>query len=70
MEISQSYHTVHNLEVRKSRYTRYHNVYATVSGEVVTGSISWLSPNWVHIQVREIDNIVVKTPNLARNLKF
>ena len=28
-------------------------------GEVAIGSISWLGPNWVHVQVQEIDNIVL-----------
>ena len=31
----------------------------TVRGKPAIGSISWIGPNWVHVQVREIDNIVL-----------
>ena len=30
-----------------------------VRGKPATGSVTQLGPNWVHVQVREIDNIVV-----------
>ena len=30
-----------------------------VRSELAIGSISWLGPNWVHVWVQEIDNIVV-----------
>ena len=49
----------------------------TVRGKPVYGrdlsehrAISSLGPNWVHVQVQEIDNIVVKTEDFARNLKI
>ena len=41
-----------------------------VRDEMVIGFTSWLEPNWLHIQVPEIDNIPVKTQNFARNLKI
>ena len=30
-----------------------------IRGELPIGSISWLGPNWVHVEVQDMDNIVV-----------
>ena len=38
--------------------------------EMAIEAISWLGPKWVHVRLREIDNIAVKTHNFARNLKL